>query len=210
MAYQTMKERSVISLFLWGWIIAIGDGFSSPVAKLPRSSSSRTIHVGEGGRTHSLSSVVAKSSDDDSEEALVPTIDVVKKVAVAGATGKTGKLVVDELLNRNVQVVGLIRNETKAAELFGDYSSDMLDIKECNLANPEDIASALVGCDATIWCATGFSDGATNSQMPPTGTISPDQSIDVMGIPAVANVMLQNHGSEGEQTAYPKVVMLSR
>lgn len=75
---------------------------------------------------------------------------------MTGATGKTGKLVVEELLNRNVQVVGLIRNETKAAELFGDYSSDMLETKECSLANPEDIASALVGCDATIWCATGY------------------------------------------------------
>lgn len=158
-----------------------------------------------------MSPIVAKSSDDDNhEETLISTSDVVKKVAVAGATGKTGKLVVDELLSRNIKVVGLVRNETKAAELFGDYaSSDMLEIQECNLADPKAIASALVGCDATLWCATGFSDGAMG-QTPPTVAMSPEQSIDVMGVPAVANTMLQNHGSQEEQQqAYPKVVMLS-
>jgi len=156
-----------------------------------------------------LSSIVTESSDNDNnEEILIPTSDVVKKVAVTGATGKTGKLVVEELLNRNIQVVALVRNETKAAELFVDYSSDMLEIQECKLADPKEIASALVGCDATVWCATGFSDDATN-KMAPTGSMTPEQSIDVIGVPAVANTMLQNHGSQEEQKGYPKVVLLS-
>lgn len=194
-----MKGTSVTIISLLGWTLAIGDAFSSPIAKSLRAGS------------QSLSPVVAKSSDDDNqEETLIPTSDVVKKVAVAGATGKTGKLVVDELLSRNVKVVGLVRNETKAAELFGDYaSSDMLEIQECNLADPKAIASALVGCDATLWCATGFSDGAMG-QTPPTVAMTPEQSIDVMGVPAVANTMLQHNGSkEEEEQAYPKVVMLS-
>ena len=38
--------------------------------------------------------------------------------------------------------------------------------------------------------------------------MSPEQSIDVMGVPAVANTMLENHGSQ-QGEAYPKVVMLS-
>jgi hypothetical protein len=41
--------------------------------------------------------------------------------------------------------------------------------------------------------------------------MTPEQSIDVMGVPAVANTMLQHNGSkEEEEQAYPKVVMLSR
>lgn len=203
-----MKGRSVTILSLLGWIIANGDGFSFPISKAFREGSSSSIRLRkERGRQY-LSSVVIKSSNDDNNEKVsIRTSDVVKKVAVAGATGKTGKLVVEELLYRNVQVVGLVRNETKAAQLFGD-SSDMLEIRECNLADPKAIASALTGCDATVWCATGFSDDAAN-QMAPTGTLSPEQSIDVIGVPAVANAMLQDHGSLEEEQAYPKVVMLS-
>lgn len=200
-----MKQTSVTTLFLLGCVIAIGNAFSSPIAKVSRG---WNLFGGRDGGRQSLSSVVTKSSDDDTnEEIFIQTIEVVQKVAVTGATGKTGKLVVDELLNRNIKVVGLVRNETKAEELFGGYSSDALEIQQCNLADPKDIARALEGCDATVWCATGFSDGATD-QSPPTVTMTPEQSIDVMGIPAVASAMLQSDKSE-EEKAYPKVVMLS-
>jgi len=203
-----MKGRSVSILSLLGWIIASGDGFSFPISKALREGSSSSIRLRKERGRQCLSSVVTKSStDDNNEKVSIRTSDVFKKIAVTGATGKTGKLVVEELLNRNVQVVGLVRNETKAAQLFGD-SSDMLEIRECNLADPEAIASALTGCDATVWCATGFSDDVAN-EMAPTGTSSPGQSIDVVGVPAVANAMLQDHGSQEEEQAYPKVVMLS-
>ena len=201
-----MKERSIVTLFVFGCIIALGECFSNPMA------SRDGKLVGGGVRERkSLSSVVTKSSDDENDEEIpIPTSDVVQKVAVTGATGKTGKLVVEELLKRNVKVVGLVRNETKAAELFSDLSSDVLEIQKCNLSDEKEITSALEGCDATIWCATGFSDGAASSQMPPTATMAPEQSIDVMGIPAVASAMLQSKGSEDREQAYPKVVMCSR
>ena len=202
-----MNGRSVTILSLLGWIVAHGDGFSSPIGRR-LSRGSNIINLGNE-RRQSVSSVVTKSSEDNhNEETSIPTSRAVKKVAVTGATGKTGKFVVEELLKRNVQVVGLVRNETKAAELFGSSSSDMLQIQECNLGDPAAIAKALDGCDATVWCATGFSDAPSNDT-PPTATMSPEQSIDVMGVPAVANTMLQNHGSQ-QQNAYPKVVMLSR
>jgi hypothetical protein len=220
-----MKQSSASILILLGWILNIGNGFSPRVAKVLRGGFPGVGRLGIDGGRQSLSSIVAKSSEDESnEEITIPTADVVKKVAVTGATGKTGKLVVDELLNRNVQVVGLVRNETKAAELFGDYSTDMLEIQECNLADPEAIAAALDGCNATIWCATGFSDDAT-SQTPPTVPMPPERSIDVMGVPAVATTLLQNYPetkasgfrgrwrrwrSQRKDEAYPKVVMLSR
>jgi len=92
--------------------------------------------------------------------------------------------------------------------LFGDYSSDMLELNECNLANPDDISKQLAGCDAVVWCATGFSSDVVRDNLP-TEPLTPEQSIDVMGVPAAAKTMLQNHGSQGEETAFPNVVMLS-
>lgn len=202
-----MKEKTIATLLLLGYIINGGDCFSSPIA---RSSRKGSLTGSKDGNRKSFSSVVTKSSEDDNdEEIIIPTSDVVQKVAVTGATGKTGKLVVDELLNRNVKVVGLVRNETKAAELFGDYSSDAIEIKKCNLADPKEIASAIEGCDATVWCATGFSDAPT-AQIPPTTKMSPEQSIDVMGIPAVASAMLRSERSKDCRQIYPKLVMLSR
>ena len=41
-----------------------------------------------------------------------------KKVAVAGATGRTGMLVVEELLNRGVEVVALVRDLEKFNSCF--------------------------------------------------------------------------------------------
>ena len=41
------------------------------------------------------------------------TKSVVSKVAVAGATGRTGRYVVEELLKRDVSVVAMVRDEAK-------------------------------------------------------------------------------------------------
>lgn len=178
---------TIISIVVLGWNV---DAFSSV---------SRTLF----GRHHQQ----RLSMSEKDEEPLISTIDVVKTVAVTGATGKTGKLVVDELLDRGVRVIGLVRNDTKAEVMFGsDYAEKKLEFKNCNLADPEDIASALKGCDATIWCATGFSDDGSSAPMPPTVTMTPEQSIDVIGVPAVAAAMLQE---SSEQQQYPNVVMLS-
>lgn len=198
-----MKGKFTNILCLLVNIVTIANGFSCHGA---------TGIVGpdiNSGRK-SLSSIVVRSSADENEETSIATSDVVKKVAVTGATGKTGMLVVEELIKRNVQVLGLVRNETKAAERFGGYSSDTLEIQKCDLADPEAIGRALAGCDATIWCATGFSDDPATGQMPPTATMSPEQSIDVTGIPAVAHSMIKNCGPKTQQKGYPKVVMLSR
>ncbi|VEU44728.1 unnamed protein product [Pseudo-nitzschia multistriata] len=194
-----MKDKILAAVYILGWALATGDCFS-PNPATPISARRRQAEA----------SVVVRSSneDGDSDEPLViPTSDVVKKVAVTGATGKTGKLVVEELLSRNVQVVGLVRNETKAEELYGGSPSDMLDIQVCNLSDPSSIEEALEGCDATIWCATGFSDAPGG---PPTTTVmSSEQSIDVVGVPVVAKTMLRNSGSEEREQAFPNVVMLS-
>jgi len=64
-----------------------------------------------------------------------------KKVAVAGATGRTGRLVVQKLLEReSVQVVALVRDLNKAKETL-PYDNSKISIVKCDLSNPEDIKS---------------------------------------------------------------------
>jgi hypothetical protein len=138
-----------------------------------------------------------------------PTKDAVKKVAVTGATGQTGRLVVQELLNRDVQVLAMVRSLDKAKEIFPDESSN-LEILKCDLTSKTDIQQALEGCDSVIWCATGFSDAEPDiieRLKGLFGIASPKLSIDAVGIPVIANCML--NVVNGSQEAYPKVVMLS-
>jgi hypothetical protein len=95
----------------------------------------------------------------DSEGNLLPTPtkEVVKKVGVTGATGRTGRFVVEELLERGVEVVAMVRSVEKANEVFPDEPPN-LKIMQCDLMNKNDIEKGLDGCDSAIWCATGFSD----------------------------------------------------
>lgn len=101
------------------------------------------------------------------------TKDVVSRVAVAGATGRTGRLVVQELLERGVQVVAMVRDLDKAKEVL-EFQEDIMNvvsdedesqqqqprliITKCDLTSEKQIADALQDCDAAIWCATGFSE----------------------------------------------------
>ena len=65
--------------------------------------------------------------------------DVVTKVAVAGATGRTGRVVVEELLNRGVKdVVALVRDPITAKEVFADPPENLQIIK-CDLSNEREV-----------------------------------------------------------------------
>jgi hypothetical protein len=216
-----MNGRILTLVSLLGWIIASGDGFSlRPVATIRSTSSS-------------LSST---EYNDNAELSLIPTNGIVKKVAVTGATGKTGRLVVEELLKRKVEVVGLVRSKEKAQEVFSsNEDNDMFSIQECILTDQISIAKAVEGCDATIWCATGFADESpSNNNNSPKKSIlakvlsffgskdgpsnddstspppppSPKQSIDIVGIPIISKIIMQQQQQQ-QQTDYPKVVMLS-
>jgi hypothetical protein len=138
-----------------------------------------------------------------------PTNQVVTKVAVTGATGKTGSYVVKELLKRNVQVKGLVRNLDKAEKTF-EGSVPGLEVVLCDLTNAKQIESCLEGCDAVIWCATGFSDTEPDflekmKKLLGMVVAKPKQeSIDAVGIPAVSKFMKGAPSSN-----FPKVVMLS-
>lgn len=98
-----------------------------------------------------------RAVDADADDSATPTNDVVKKVGVAGATGRTGRFVVKELLARNIQVVAMVRSTEKARAALPDDSPN-LEIIQCDLTSKIDIEEGLDGCDSAIWCATGFSD----------------------------------------------------
>jgi NAD(P)H-binding len=74
---------------------------------------------------------------------------VVTRVAVAGATGRVGRLVVQELLNRGVkEVVALVRDTSSAQEILGtkndkddDGQLSNLQVTQCDLSNKGQVAN---------------------------------------------------------------------
>ena len=165
----------------------------------------------------------SSSTSSDTANALdllepLPTNQVVTRVAVAGATGRVGRWVIQELLDRHVpQVVGLVRDGHKADRIFANRP-DHLEIVPCDLTNEQEIATALQGADAAIWCASGFSDLAEAPVWERLKrffnlAVKPKQSIDAIGLPAFAKSLLQQQQEEGGNRAsfgpLPKLVMLS-
>ena len=80
--------------------------------------------------------------------------------------------------------------------------------------------SSVQGCDAAIWCATGFSDAPDQTLWGKIANllgvaITPKQSIDAVGVPALASYFASVEQEEGETSSSssssitPKVVMLS-
>jgi hypothetical protein len=87
-----------------------------------------------------------------------------RPIAIAGATGRTGRLLTSTLLSQNIPVYALVRNTEKACELF-DPTNDLLTIRKTDLGSEADVLKAMeeVECEAGIWCATGFSDAPDQS-----------------------------------------------
>jgi uncharacterized protein YbjT (DUF2867 family) len=147
---------------------------------------------------------------------VLETKNVVTTVAVAGATGKTGRLVVEELLSRGVQdVVAIVRDTAKAKEMF-PYAPDNLKIVVCDLTNEDQIESVLKGVDAAIWCATGFSDTPVADPNPlekfkrmlGLGAATNKKSIDSIALPAFAKCLAEANENK-DLPPLPKVIMCS-
>jgi uncharacterized protein YbjT (DUF2867 family) len=142
----------------------------------------------------------------DEEPVAIPTKDVVSKVAVTGATGRTGAFVVSELLDRGVpNVVAVVRNATKAKEVFPNPPNNLA-IVVCDLSDEKEIEKTVKDCDAGIWCATGFAQSQGDNL--PESSGNPGKSIDLIGLPAFARSLSTMPRSKSNERL-PKVVMCS-
>ncbi|KAL7565509.1 hypothetical protein ACA910_012245 [Epithemia clementina (nom. ined.)] len=189
------------------------------------SSSSTTLRVNgnsaphQGGEATKNGALFSSSMmvDDDKPKLLV------RRVAVVGATGRTGRLVVQELLNRGAeQVVAMVRSKSRAQDVLLSASSNddgddvnnnvknKVKIVECDLTNARAIETALQGMDAAIWCATGFSTNEDSSMLDKLRGlvgIATKKSIDLVGLPKIAQVIQSINGNNNNNL--PKVVMCS-
>jgi uncharacterized protein YbjT (DUF2867 family) len=133
---------------------------------------------------------------------------VVKSVAVAGATGRTGQVVVQTLLNEGVsQVVAVVRDEEKARQVL-PVSSPQLKIVKADFGTS--FEQVLEGVDATIWCATGFSNNPSQQWMDKIRSLLgmallPKRSIDLIALPNIAQALSKNKNNDG----LPKLVVCS-
>jgi len=149
---------------------------------------------------------------------------LVNRVAVVGATGRTGRLVVQELLNRGVggdqdmEIVAMVRSKSKAKEVFGNSGNMPTNVKfvECDLTNEKSVANALKGMEAAIWCATGFSSESNwIDKAASLLGIATKRSIDSIGLPLVAKALKkeqqQQQGSDDVDKIndLPKLIMCS-
>jgi putative NADH-flavin reductase len=74
------------------------------------------------------------------------------KVLVAGATGATGRLVVEQLLKRGISVRAIVRSAQKLQKLSESY--DQLEIVSASISemSQDDLLKNVKGCDAVISC----------------------------------------------------------
>lgn len=79
------------------------------------------------------------------------------KIAVFGATGRVGRLVVQTLIENGVSVKAMVRSEKKAMEVL-DTSSNLLELATPNIRYVGDLENACSDVSQAIWCATGFTD----------------------------------------------------
>ena len=85
------------------------------------------------------------------------TSEFVKKVAVAGATGRTGSLVVEELVRRKVEVVALVRDLEKAKEKLPqpetstEESGSSISFVKCDLTSESDICNGKLCLNGMEW-----------------------------------------------------------
>jgi len=86
------------------------------------------------------------------------------KAFVAGATGETGRRIVSQLLEQNIEVTALVRDRTQAQTIL----PDSVELKEGDLRDVSKLTAAMAGCDV-ILSATG-----ARPSLDPTGPYQVD------------------------------------
>ncbi|NTV98989.1 MAG: SDR family oxidoreductase [Chlorobiaceae bacterium] len=103
-------------------------------------------------------------------------------VLVAGATGRTGKWIVERLQNHGIDHRLFVRSAHKASEFFGPEIVDRITVG--SIENDVEISDALEGTDAVI-CAVGGNVRDTGSP--------PPSAIDRDGIIRLATISRKKH-----------------
>ncbi|CAO2823414.1 unnamed protein product [Amaranthus hypochondriacus] len=118
---------------------------------------SKTIPSFPVYKTHSLSFSVRANKMEESEikEGGGEGVSTQKKIFVAGATGNTGKRIVEQLLEKGFSVKAGVRDIDKAKTMFSDNPSLQI-IKADVTENAEKLAEAISDDSEALICATGF------------------------------------------------------
>lgn len=118
-----------------------------------------------------------------------------KKVLVLGATGRVGRLVVQDLLQRDgtLSVRCVVRDKKKASEVLPmEMYSSRLSVVQGDLSNAKNLKEWCKDVDAAVWCATGFSD-ATSNVNKVLGLLrlkfSPATTVDVAALSELGGIM---------------------
>ncbi|XP_028764843.1 uncharacterized protein At2g34460, chloroplastic [Neltuma alba] len=83
-----------------------------------------------------------------------------KKIFVAGATGSTGKRIVEQLLAKGFTVKAGVRDLDKAKTTFSQSNNPALQIVKADVTEGSDKLAAAIGDDSeAVICATGFRPG---------------------------------------------------
>jgi hypothetical protein len=142
-------------------------------------------------------------------------------VVVAGATGRVGRLVVQELLSNSLKknsqnisrpeviVRALVRDLSKAETIL-PKGSPRLQIVKCDLGNNDDLKRACLDTSAAIWCATGFSDSSSIFDKLAALfklKVTPKQSIDIAALATIGDAYKSDDSTSS--LGGPRVVMCS-
>ncbi len=74
------------------------------------------------------------------------------KVLVVGASGATGRLVVSELLERNIVVVSVVRAASSLIDTMGNHPNYQEVLANASEMPDQEISSHLKGCDVVVSC----------------------------------------------------------
>lgn len=113
------------------------------------------VAIGESGSNH-------RSRDDSRPPIRIDTLlgqhvfleIVMSKVFVAGGTGQTGHLLIQQLLKRGHHVVTVVRSISRLRELMGDFDEAACTMTEGNLLDLTDqqLIAQVDGCHAIASC----------------------------------------------------------
>lgn len=143
----------------------------------------------------------------------VQTAPTRRCVAVAGSTGRVGRLVVNELLNNeNYVVKALTRDLSKAKRILPQ--SESIQLVKCDLSDASQVSRAFRDVDAIIWCASGFSaDSNWYDKLLSLFKLkfTPTKTIEMEGIRFVANALKQQQPQveNEEESSSPRFILCS-